>query len=373
MVQYPVDGDRHYLKYRKDIFDNPADANKVQGQDRARSSRVPKTWEEYNEVAAYFSGWDWAGDGKPHFGTAEVTKRDDLMFSAFISRAAAYAKNPNVKGGFFFDLATMEPQINNPGFVRGWKCSSRPRQFPPGGDNFGLGDEIFSFGGGQTLMSYSWDDAFIQAMEQAARSATRSRRRRCRAPGGVEPGDQEMGPFRRRRMPALHHLGLDLGGGEGVEEQGHGLRLSVLLQQRSQRGIWTCRSAGSASIRIARPHFDPTFWDRQARLGKAVATTYVEDAVRNGQQQQSRLRPARARRQPVHDVDGGRGLGGDGGAEDAAAGARRRGRANGGDIVDRIGKDKVRDAYEVVALEDKKPPVQTSIDDAARPRVDGCS
>ena len=31
---------------------------------------------------------------------------------------------------------------------------------PPGGINFGLGDEVNSFGGGQTLFSFSWDDAF---------------------------------------------------------------------------------------------------------------------------------------------------------------------------------------------------------------------
>ena len=36
---------------------------------------------------------------------------------------------------------------------------------PPGGINFGLGDEINSFGGGQTLFSFPWDDAFVAAME----------------------------------------------------------------------------------------------------------------------------------------------------------------------------------------------------------------
>jgi multiple sugar transport system substrate-binding protein len=88
------------------------------------------------------------------------------MFSAFISRVAAYAKNPKVKGGFFFDLATMEPQVNNPGWVKGLEMFiDAKKAFPPGGGNFGLGDEIFSFGGGQALMSYSWDDAFIQATE----------------------------------------------------------------------------------------------------------------------------------------------------------------------------------------------------------------
>ena len=114
MVQYPMDGDRHYMKYRADIFDNPQMKAKYK-EKTGKNLKVPATWEEYNDIATYFSGWDWAGDGKPHFGSAEVTKRDDLMFSAFISRAAAYAKSPHVKGGFFFDLATMKPRVNNPG------------------------------------------------------------------------------------------------------------------------------------------------------------------------------------------------------------------------------------------------------------------
>ena len=165
MVQYTVDADRNYLKYRTDVFNNPEYKKKFKektGHDLA----VPKTWEEYDEIANFFNGWDWAGDGKPHFGSAEVTKRDDLMFSAFIDRASAYAKNPNVKGGMFFDLKTMEPLINTPGFVKALEMFVKAkRYFPPGGDSFGLGDEIFSFGGGQTLMSYTWDDAFVQAME----------------------------------------------------------------------------------------------------------------------------------------------------------------------------------------------------------------
>ena len=39
------------------------------------------------------------------------------MFAAFFSRSVAYSKNPRTPGGFFFDLETMKPLINNPGFV----------------------------------------------------------------------------------------------------------------------------------------------------------------------------------------------------------------------------------------------------------------
>ena len=60
----------------------------------------------------------------------------------------------------------MKPNINNPGFVEAlgdWVEATK--YVPPGGINFGLGDEIGSFGGGQTLFSFSWDDAFIAAMQ----------------------------------------------------------------------------------------------------------------------------------------------------------------------------------------------------------------
>ena len=165
MYQFPVDGDRHYLKYRKDVIDNPEYQKKYKA-DTGKELRVPQTWKEYGEMAAYFNDWDWDGDGEKEYGSAEVMKKDDLMYAAFYSRSAAYSKNPKTPGGFFFDLETMTPLINNPGFVEAltdWVAATK--YVPPGGINFGLGDEIGSFGGGQTLFSFSWDDAFVAAMQ----------------------------------------------------------------------------------------------------------------------------------------------------------------------------------------------------------------
>ena len=95
MIQYPMDGDRHYLKYRTDVFENP-EMQAMFKEATGRDLSVPATWEEYNEVAKVFSGFDWDGDGEDNFGSAEVAKRDDLMFSAFISRAAPYDKHLDV-------------------------------------------------------------------------------------------------------------------------------------------------------------------------------------------------------------------------------------------------------------------------------------
>ena len=168
MMQFPIDGDRHYLKYRKDVIDNPELQAKYLAE-TGNELRVPQTWKEYAEIAAYFNGWDWDGDGELEYGSAEVMKKDDLMYAAFFSRSVAYAKNPATPGGFFFDLDTMTPLINSPGFVEALTDWVEAVNYvPPGGINFSLGDEINSFGGGQALFSFSWDDAFVAAMEDGS-------------------------------------------------------------------------------------------------------------------------------------------------------------------------------------------------------------
>lgn len=166
LVQFPVDGDRHYLKYRSDILDDPKLKAEYK-QKTGKELKVPQTWEEFGEIAPFFNNRDLNGNGTPVYGAAEVTARDNLMFSAFLSRAAPYARHPKVTGGFYFDLKTMKPLINSPGFVKGLEDMVAAKKYwPPGGDNWGLSDEIFSFGGGQTVFSYTWDDAFIQAQEK---------------------------------------------------------------------------------------------------------------------------------------------------------------------------------------------------------------
>ena len=165
-LQYTVDGDRNYFKYIRPPFEDAENQAKFKAE-YGRDLEVPTTWEEYAEVATFFNGWDWDGDGELEYGSTEIVQRDNIAFSNFITRVAAYAKNPNVTGGFFFDLDTMTPQVNNPGFVKGLEMWMAALEYmPPGGINFGIGEEIFSWGGGQSLMSVTWDDAFIQAMQE---------------------------------------------------------------------------------------------------------------------------------------------------------------------------------------------------------------
>ncbi|KAA0218659.1 MAG: extracellular solute-binding protein [Lautropia sp.] len=276
MVQYPVDGDRHYLKYRGDVFNNPEMQARFK-KDTGRDLKVPATWEEYNEIAKYFSNWDWAGDGKKHFGSAEVTKRDDLMFSAFISRVAAYAKNPKVKGGFFFDLKTMEPQVNNPGWVKALEMFiDAQKAFPPGGNNFGLGDEIFSFGGGQTLMSYSWDDAFIQAMEPG--NPIRNKVFAAPLPGSKEVWNRVTKSWDKFETPnAPPYITWGWTSAVAKASKNQDMAFDFLCFFSNEANAYLDLQIGRFGVNPYRKaHFDPTFWQQKLGWDAKVAESYVQ-------------------------------------------------------------------------------------------------
>jgi multiple sugar transport system substrate-binding protein len=86
----PYDGDCINLYYRKDLFANPdyrARFRKRHGYDLA----PPATWREYRDIAEFFTGWDWSGDGKPDYGIAGNRVKGDISMLQFFAQAAAFA------------------------------------------------------------------------------------------------------------------------------------------------------------------------------------------------------------------------------------------------------------------------------------------
>lgn len=354
MIQYPMDGDRHYLKYRTDIFDNPEMQAKYKA-DTGNELRVPETWEEYNAIAQYFSGWDWSGDGNLNYGSAEVSKRDDLMFSAFISRVAPYAKHPDVGGGFFFDLETMEPLVNTPGWVRGLELFIEAQKaFAPGGTNFGLGDEIFSFGGGQTLMSYSWDDAFVQAMQSD--SPIRNMVAAAPLPGANDVWNRTTGQWDHfdtpNRAPYI--------------TWGWTSAVSNLSESKDMAFDYLCFFSNEANtlhdLQIGRfgvnpyrtTHFDAAFWEDQLGWEAKTAETYV--ATLSGMDEsQNRVFDLRVPGVSQFMSSMAAGVAAAMAGQKDPQAAMDDVAAEWRDIVERIGKDRLREAYaKVVALEDNQ-------------------
>ena len=275
------------------------------------------------------------------------------MFSAFISRASAYAKHPDVKGGFFFDLKTMEPLINTPGFVRGLEMFVKAQKsMPPGGNNFGLGDEIFSFGGGQTLLSYSWDDAFIQAMQKDSR--IRNKVAAAPLPGSNEVWNRKTGKWDKfakpNRAPYI--------------TWGWTSAVSKMSENKDVAFDYLCFFSNEANtqhdLQIGRfgvnpyrtAHLDAKFWTGKMGWNDKTASTYV-DTLAGMDESKNRVFDLRVPGvgQFMSSMAAGvsEAMAGQKTAQEALDGVAEEWRR----IVDRIGKDRVRDAYsKVVALED---------------------
>jgi len=351
MIQYPVDGDRHYMKYRTDVFDNPK-MQKLFKEKTGRILAVPKTWEEYDEVARVFNGWDWDGDGEKNYGSAEVVKRDDLMFSAFISRVAAYAKHPDVKDGFFFDLKTMEPLVNTPGWVRGLEMFKKAQEFmPPGGNNFGLGDEIFSFGGGQALLSYSWDDAFIQAMQENSR--IRNKVAAAPLPGSYDVWNRKTGKWDKFDTPNYAPY-ITWGWTSAVAKlsKNKEMAFDYLCFFSNEANTLHDLQIGHFGINPYRnSHLKADFWTDKLGWETKTANTYV-DTLAGMDKSNNRVFDLRVPgvNQFMSSMATGvsEALAGQKTAQEALDGVAKEWK----NIVDRIGKDRLREAYaKVVALE----------------------
>ena len=168
----PYDGDIHYQYFRKDLFAN-ADINKKfkakYGYDLSAENGA-ETWQQWQDIGAFFTGWDWNEDGKTDtdYGLASMDKRGDTLWWGFNSRATAYGKHPD-DPGFILDTKTGEARVNNPAFVRAlteWKAENE-KYSPPGGMAFGYGDTLDSHIGGRVVQTYGWDGVTAATSEKS--------------------------------------------------------------------------------------------------------------------------------------------------------------------------------------------------------------
>lgn len=152
---YPWDGDVHSMYYRKDLIADPNNQTKFKAK-YGYDLQVPKTWQQYKDVAEFFTG-DW-GDGKQHYGSVELVMRKNQGFHGYISRATCYAKMPD-DPAFFFDPDTMDARINNPGFVQALQDLVDILPYsPPDMPNFGFIENAQAFVGGLVALDIQWPD-----------------------------------------------------------------------------------------------------------------------------------------------------------------------------------------------------------------------
>lgn len=192
----PYDGDCINLYYRRDLFDNPEYQARFQrkyGYDLA----PPATWQAYRDIAEFFTGWDWSGDGQADYGIANSRVAGDISMLQFFAQAAAHAKHPD-DAAYYFDPETLKPRINNPGFVRALEIWIDTIRFgPPGMVNFAGHDVRNSFVSGQTAMAIDWADMGVHAVNSPA-SVIKDKIGYAQLPGSDEVFDSRIGAWERR-------------------------------------------------------------------------------------------------------------------------------------------------------------------------------
>ncbi|HEV8673333.1 MAG TPA: extracellular solute-binding protein [Methylomirabilota bacterium] len=144
----PFDGDLHILYYNTAAFSQP------ESQKRFRDKygyplAPPQTWEQYRDLAEFFTGWDWFGDGQKHYGAADGYRPGRTGFWWFMGRFANY-------GGVYFD-EEMRPLINSPNGVKALQNMVDIFAFaPPGSTNFGYTEVENALVKGDVALSTNW-------------------------------------------------------------------------------------------------------------------------------------------------------------------------------------------------------------------------
>jgi len=177
-----LDGARHMCYYRRDIIENPK--NKVNFRaEYGYDLGPPKTWEEYQDIAEFFNGWDWDGDGEMEYGAVESMVRNAQMVWTFFSRCSAYCCVPGDKGSLFFNPRTMEPLINDPGHVKGLEKFVAIKKFgPPGVVGYDVGDVRRGYAIGDAALAIDWED-IGQICADPEKSMVRGKVGYCILPG----------------------------------------------------------------------------------------------------------------------------------------------------------------------------------------------
>ena len=192
----PYDGDCINLYYRKDLFANPdyrARFRKRYGYDLA----PPATWLAYRDIAEFFTGWDWNGDGKPDYGIAGNRIKGDISALQFFAQAAAFTKHPD-DPAYYFDPETMKPRINNPGFVRALQTWVDTMKFgPPGMANFAGHDVRNEFVSGKVAMAIDWADMGVHAVDSPV-STIKDTIGYAQIPGSADVFDARSGQWDKR-------------------------------------------------------------------------------------------------------------------------------------------------------------------------------
>jgi multiple sugar transport system substrate-binding protein len=180
-ITMPWDIDVVFFMYNKEAFERPENQAKYKEM-YGKDLKLPETWDEYAQLAEFFQGWDWAGDGREHYGVAETWTKGYYWYM-WQPRFASF-------GGQYFD-ENMKALVNSEAGVAALKNMVEAKKgAAPGMANFAYADQETSFAKGDTAMTFSWPSV-LKVAELGEQSAVKGKVGLALLPAG-EPGGKRL-------------------------------------------------------------------------------------------------------------------------------------------------------------------------------------
>jgi multiple sugar transport system substrate-binding protein len=163
------DHDGQVMYYRRDLLADPKHRAAFQ-KTYGHALDVPTTWDEFREVAEYFSGKDLNGDGQPDHGVVLPLMAGSQGMFHYMSLSAPFVIGPANPRLYWFDPRTMKPLIDSPGHVRALAVLTGLVKFGPKEMlRWDLGKGWDHFLAGRAALALTWGDLGALAQQDGSR------------------------------------------------------------------------------------------------------------------------------------------------------------------------------------------------------------
>jgi multiple sugar transport system substrate-binding protein len=195
------DHDGQVMYYRRDLLEN-AEHQAAFKEKYGYDLGVPKTWDEFRDVAEYFNGKDLNGDGKPDNGLTMHLKVGGQGMFHFMSFSAPFVIGPENPKLYWFDPETMKPLMASPGHVKAMETMIDLIQFGPEAMlAWSLGESWDHFLRGEAALTFTWGD--LGALAQQEGSQVRGKTGAAPMPGTTEYYNLATGEWVKTEQPNI--------------------------------------------------------------------------------------------------------------------------------------------------------------------------
>ncbi|HEY2929659.1 ABC transporter substrate-binding protein [Piscinibacter sp.] len=163
------DHDGQVMYYRRDLLADPRHQAAFK-QKYGYALGVPRTWDQFRDVAEYFNGKDLNGDGIPDHGLSLHLKVGGYGMFHFMSFSAPFVIGPGNPKLYWFDPQTMKPLLESPGHVRALEVLVDLVRFGPKEMlNWNIGTSWDDFLKGQAALTFTWGDLGGLAQQEGSK------------------------------------------------------------------------------------------------------------------------------------------------------------------------------------------------------------